>query len=197
MRDLPAVGLSFAYYPSTNTVHSLVDLSGTPDAAHATAIRCSVLEEATRTEVGSASFAPDASGRTEIFWRTVPELDGRYVFRVEAVGIADAATEQPFVRMRPAWEGNTFGCSDTVPAPFTAVERRNGHVRTVLRDHEIGAFGLWNQVTAGSAAPGDSAARRTRAAHARLRGRSAQQLRGCSTRRQHVLRGRHGESRRL
>ena len=158
MRAPSAVSFKFAYYPYANTIHAAADVTGCEDFRKATALRLSVFAKGERTPLATRDFAPSASGRNELFWRGLPELDGEYVCRFEAVGLAGAAAEQTFLRRRFDWEHNRLGLSDAIPAPFTPVKRemardRGGEatekVSVVLRDHFVDPqTGLWKQVEA-------------------------------------------------
>ena len=79
---------------------------------------------------------------------TLSSGDGGYTARVAVPGHADFRKELAFRRDVFAWEGNKIGLSDAVPPPFTPVRRDGSRVSVVLRDHDIGEFGLWNQVVA-------------------------------------------------
>ena len=166
MRASSAVSFKFAYYPYVNTVHAAADITGCEDFAKAKALRLSIFAKGAKSPLAAKTFAPSANGKNEFFWRDLPELDGDYVFRFEAVGLANATAEQPFLRKRFDWEHNALGTSDAIPAPFTAVKREKVEqwkdetaeggagktvekVSVVQRDHFVDPkTGLWRQVLA-------------------------------------------------
>ena len=156
MRDPTAMSFRFAYYPSANTVHAAVDVSGCEDGDAATAVMLRILRKPGLEEIASASFPATAGGTTEIFWRDLPDLaDGDYVCRATVAGVGGALADQPFVRKHFEWEGNRYGLSGAVPAPFKPVKSEKGKVKNeevvsvILREHTVDeTAGLWKQVTA-------------------------------------------------
>ena len=166
MRAPSAVGFKFAYYPYANTIHAAADITGCASFEKAKTLRLSVFAKGAKKPLAVRDFTPSANGKSEFFWRELPELDGEYVCRFEAVGVANAVAEQAFLRRRFDWERNRLGLSAAIPAPFKAVrrekvgEREGGKVgegesgkvekvSVVLRDHFVDPkTGLWKQVLA-------------------------------------------------
>lgn len=149
MREPPKTSFRFAYYPYENTIHSFSDISACENFAKAKELKYSIFRKGEDQPIATKSFAPDReTGKKEIFWRKLPDLDGEYVCRFEAVGVTGGKAEQKFVRRHFDWEHNKLGKSGAVPDPFTPVEKVGNHVKVVLRDHTIGEYGLWDQVSA-------------------------------------------------
>ncbi|MCL1857200.1 MAG: DUF6067 family protein, partial [Kiritimatiellaeota bacterium] len=80
--------------------------------------------------------------------------DGRYrldLYAITGDEEADAVPVKSAVfehRTDFAWLGNDIGKSDVVIPPFTPMVVKGDIIETVLRSHKMGAFGLWDQVTA-------------------------------------------------
>ena len=149
MRAPSSLSFKFAYYPYENAVHAQADVSACDGFAAAKEVRLAIRRRGSPAPVAERSFQADReTGRTEVFWRGLPELDGEYECTVSYPGLKGVAATQPFLRRRFPWERNRLGKSGAVPAPFTPVVRRKDRVSVVLRDHEIGGLGLWRQVRA-------------------------------------------------
>ena len=87
--------------------------------------RLSICRKGSASPVAERGFpAERKTGRTEIFWRGIPELDGEYVCTVSFPGLKNVTASQAFIRRRFPWEHNKLGRSDAVPAPFTPVVRK-------------------------------------------------------------------------
>ena len=54
--------------------------------------------------------------------------------------------KRDFVVKRYEWENNNLGKSDVVIPPFTPLEVSGNKVKSVLRVHDLGGLGLWQQV---------------------------------------------------
>lgn len=152
MRSPSRTVFRFAYYPYENTVHAYADISACEGYEKAKELALSI-ERKDGRKVAQRRFAVAEGGKTDIFWKGLPELDGEYVCRLECEGLADAKASQGFVRYRFEWERNRLGRSKAIPAPFTPVVHSGRwfgkeRVKVLLRDHEIGKYGLWNQVDA-------------------------------------------------
>lgn len=161
MRAPSAVSFRFGYYPYQNTIHAAVDVTGCDGFDRLTSLAFAVFPKGGEKAVAEKIFKADSSGRTEIFWSDVPELDGEYVCRVKGIGLDGVAAEETFLRRRFAWERNKFGLSDLVPAPFEKVKiaevpaadvggRPSAEkVSVVMREHIVDLkTRLWRQVTA-------------------------------------------------
>ena len=149
MRAPSPVSFKFAYYPHEGTIHAAADISGCEGFERATSLVLAIRRAGGKgATIASKSFAPASGGKNEFFWRGLPELDGDYVCRFEARGVPEAVAEQSFSRRHFEWERNTLGMTRTIPAPFTPVERDGSRVKVVLREHDVGALGLWRQVLA-------------------------------------------------
>jgi len=147
------IALRFAYFPSFNRCRLAVDASTVKGLAGRKPV-FSIVDSRGRAlfskelDVGKDGTFDDVVDIPDLKAATLSSGDGGYVARVEVPGIADSRKELAFRRDVFEWEGNKIGLSDTVPPPFTPVKRDGNRVSVVLRDHDIGEFGLWNQVVA-------------------------------------------------
>ena len=148
MRAPSPVSFKFAYYPYEGTIHAAANITGCEGFERASSISLSIRRAGDGRPVATKTFAPARNGKNEFFWSGLPELDGDYVCRFEANGVPEAVAEQAFSRRHFEWERNTLGASKTIPAPFKPVERDGSRVKVVLREHDVGALGLWRQVLA-------------------------------------------------
>ena len=156
MKPQSRMTANFAYYPSANTLHATVDTSCCTNLNGITAIEVSLLSATNGEEVASEQFVASTTGSTEIFWRGMPELNGEYRLRFEALGSGEPVVEDDLVRLRFEWEGNTYGTT-AIPEPFREVEVEDEvegdsgvkKVSVILREHLVDKeTGLWRQVTA-------------------------------------------------
>ena len=123
MRAPSAVSFKFAYYPYENTVHASADITGCDDFEKVKTFRLAIHKKGTKGRpVATKEFAASADGKTEFFWRKLPELDGEYVCTLVGEGHEAVKAEQPFLRKRFPWEKNRLGKSDAIPAPFEKVK---------------------------------------------------------------------------
>ena len=162
MHENSRVATSFAYYPSTNTVHALIDCTSCTNLSDITALRLSILSATNKEIIATQDWSPDTSGKTEIFWRNLPDLNGEYICRMQAVGSGEPECDEEFCRFHYEWEGNSYGKSSAVPAPFHEVRVEDevevegvgvvegvSKVSVILREHLVDKeTGLWRQVTA-------------------------------------------------
>ncbi|NQT85880.1 hypothetical protein HQ560_03890, partial [bacterium] len=87
-------------------------------------------------------------------WRLdfhVPAIDeGVYeiAVRAEGKGVPTGERVKEFERTRFEWERKGLGTSTKVYAPFTPIAVKGDRVDTVLREHTMNGFGLWDQVIA-------------------------------------------------
>ena len=152
--DARGVKFDYAYYPSKNVMAARVDLSRAKKRPPSPEVALSI-RNVDGLVVASTNivFSGDVAN---VLW-TIPDLEEvtvrtkqpKYVVEASVAGVEDGKASGTFYRddLRE-WEGNKIGLSDTVVPPFTPLERTADHVRVVLRDHAIGDFGLWRQVTA-------------------------------------------------
>lgn len=146
----------FAYYPSYDKMRLYADLSKLeerPDYVKVVLLDgCKAVLAKTQLPVGT-----DAIG--ELIW-SVPDLksktlssgDGRYYVEFLVPGHKECDELKEFRRDVFEWEGFKGGTSSNIPAPYQPVCREvvggKKHVKTILKDHEIGEIGLWDQVVA-------------------------------------------------
>lgn len=147
-----AVKFDFAYFPSHSKMRVRADLSAVAKRPADVSV---TVRDAKDAVLATRRFALAKDGIADEIW-AIPDLkeatlrsgDGGYTVTLEAAGVENGTVKKAFRRDVFAWEGFAGGTSATIPAPFTAVERKDGHVRVVLRDHEVDELGLWRQVTA-------------------------------------------------
>ncbi len=132
--------LRFWHLPSSRDLH--VQISPANEEIARSSARLQV-----RDEKGELVFSADASLMAEDQHFKLPELaSGNYALNLK---IGDRETD-PLVlkRQRFAWEGNDLGMTDEVFPPFTPVKAGPKQVETVLREHQMNRFGLWESVVA-------------------------------------------------
>ena len=164
------VGFKFSYFPSYNALRARIDASSLGT--------CDGIGLKLRAKGGQVidSWTP-AFGTNAVsdVTRTVPDLrpltvkSGSPDYELVLTAPGGIEIVRPFQRAAMEWEGNKFGLSDKVPAPFEKVKverfgsleglgglecckpvelEKGSVVKVVLRDYTIGDFGLWKQVNA-------------------------------------------------
>ena len=151
----------FAYYPRYNTLRVKCDVSrlvGWRDRARG--VDCAVTDakgqEIVRRTLATdgAGVADETFGIADLKAHTLACGSPEYTLTLSVRGIPEAVHSKRFVRHVMEWEGNRYGLSGIVPPPFTPVERVHDaatgeeRVKTILREHTVGDFGLWKQVRA-------------------------------------------------
>ena len=157
------VKFDYAYYPSKNLMAVRLDATKAGGVPKNTSVALAI-----RNADGLAVASTNAafSGALANFFWPIPDLEPvtvrtkqpKYEISAIIAGVKGGSASGTFYRddLRE-WEGNKIGLSDTVVPPFTPVVRvvtkgasgeDEEHVRVVLRDHAIGEYGLWKQVTA-------------------------------------------------
>ncbi|MBF0244404.1 MAG: hypothetical protein HQL31_03935, partial [Planctomycetes bacterium] len=134
-----------AYYPS----HSLLRvLAPTPpaDAKRWQVVVCAKDSDKILAErTGDLPMSPNAEGLK------LPDLpEGHYTVTLTLSGGAEPIIEERgFSRNHYEWEGQKLGLDDVLIPPFTplAADSARQTVECVLRKHQHGAAGLWEQVT--------------------------------------------------
>ena len=151
----------FAYYPRYNKLRVKCDVSRLAGwREKARSVDCAVTD-AQGQEIVRRALATDESGvADETFGiadlkaHTLACGSPEYTLTLSVRGIPGAVHSKRFVRHVMEWEGNRYGLSGVVPPPFTPVERVRDaatgeeRVKTILREHTVGDFGLWKQVRA-------------------------------------------------
>jgi len=148
-----AVDLQFKYYPYDRKARIRVGI-GT----------LSLKDKVTGAVAKIRPVAKGAKARQATLWEQrlsftkylservydIPDLaDGKYELAVTlegGEGLPGEPVIQPFVRKRFEWERNQLGISDEVMPPFTPLAARRNVVKSVLREHEHGATGLWRSL---------------------------------------------------
>ncbi len=146
--DRKAVNLQYAVYPYHNAVLARVDISALASKDRVTGATLSFVRRDSDRPLAQAelTFENDAAqARLEL-----PELPaGMYEVRAQLHG--DGVPPEPVVgeyrRIVFDWEHNDLGTSDIVIPPFTPIEVTGTSVSTVLRRHDVGGSGVWDQVT--------------------------------------------------
>lgn len=147
-RVIEPVDLQFAYYPYSNRLRVIADVSNLPPDAVLDEL-VGVVREAGGPEIASMRFDNLVDGRQEV-WLELPPLEGAYeiALRASGEGVPETEVVRAFERTRFEWEGGGLGGSEAVYPPFTPIEVSGKQLSTVLREHLLGDSGLWDQVTA-------------------------------------------------
>ena len=159
--DASRLALRFAYYPSYGRIRAVADLGNLGDAAQGRTATI-VVRDAKGEELARVSGKPGKDGVFESIFE-VPDLKAHtlstgkddYTITLSTDVAADGSAQQAFKRTVFEWEGNKYGLSDIVPAPFKPVKSEKGKVKNeevvsvILRDHTVDQkTGLWKQVNA-------------------------------------------------
>ncbi len=146
--DRKAVALQYAVYPYHNRALVRVDINALASKDNVTGATVGFApkgsdEPLAQTEVTFTRYAAQAL-------LELPELaEGTYEVSVALQG--DGVPTEPVVgeyeRVVFEWEHNELGTSDLIVPPFTPIEVEGNTISTILRDHEVGVAGVWDQVT--------------------------------------------------
>ena len=150
------VKFRFAYYPSYDKIRLAVDLSkleNRPEQVDVSLLDAKrMLLAKTHVAVGTNAIADAIWGVPDLKSKTMSSGDGRYFVELSVPGRADCGEIKEFRRDVFDWEGFKGGTSSCIPAPYHPVCRKvfggKEHVLTILKDHEVGELGLWDQVIA-------------------------------------------------
>ena len=164
----------FAFFPSYNKARIAADVSNCRGKEKVTALKIEVSDAkgkvlATR-DLGMKDGAADTIvDLPDLASATRASGSDDYEVKLVAEGAPEIKASLKFKRGVFEWEGNKFGLSDAVPAPFEKVKvqrfgglgsleglesckpvelERGSVVKVVLRDYTIGDCGLWKQVNA-------------------------------------------------
>lgn len=141
---LDVLPLRFAYYPTANRIRVSHGACDEDAASGVFSIRNARGERVfTRTVTDAKDWTASVP---DLKAETLRVGDGGYV--AEFVETDGATHRVPFRRDVFGWEGNRYGLSDTVPAPFAPVDVSDGKVRTVLREHTLDSLGLMCRLVA-------------------------------------------------
>jgi len=143
------VDFQFAYHPYANRMRIVADSSGMPRDAAVRALTAAIRKKGDATPVKTVVFDQFTGDKQELSF-DLPPLKGAYEIAMTAAGkgVPTGEVVKEFERTTYAWEHNNLGKSRKVYPPFTPLEVTKKTVRTVLREHEMNAAGLWQQVTA-------------------------------------------------
>jgi len=142
--------LDFGYYPYKDTLKVRLDLASAklePTIEHVD-IQVRARDASRSIFTQTVPVAPDAQTLEQQFH--IPELaTGEYELHVSLRSATriEKSVVKHFERTVFDWERNTIGVSDEVVPPFTPIQVDGNTVKTVLRQHDLSPFGLWNQVT--------------------------------------------------
>jgi len=97
---------------------------------------------------GVAQWKSEGTRREAAFY--LPALRGEYevVARAQGKNVPDGELVKEFERTPYEWERKGLGTSTKVYPPFTPMKVDGRKVSTVLREHTMNDFGLWDQVVA-------------------------------------------------
>ena len=143
------IDTQFAYFPSFNAMHVLVDIANLQQSKEVKSIHLSIRKKGATQNIVQTTMPPLKNNSSELRRWDVPALDaGDYELVTQLQGVDVKPQVQPFTRQHFAWEGNKLGLSDIVVPPFTPIGVKGNEIDTVLRQHQINGVGLWNQVVA-------------------------------------------------
>jgi hypothetical protein len=147
-KEVLPIDFQFAYYPYRNEMRVLADVSNLPQDAKLETLTCSIRPKGRRA-VKTVTFDAFKDGRQELEF-ALPRLDGQYEIAVTAHGqnVPKGELVKAFERTVYEWERKGLGISTKVYPPFTPIQVEGKKVCTVLREHTMNDFGLWDQVVA-------------------------------------------------
>ncbi len=141
--------VQFAYFPSHNALHVRADISNLKNPAQVSGLGLSIRRKGSRDPLAQTAMPPFKENISELNRWTIPPLaDGEYELVAQVKGASAEPIIHTFVRHHFEWEGNRLGLSDIVVPPFTPIQAQGDELEVVLRRHQIGGAGFWNQVTA-------------------------------------------------
>ncbi len=143
------IDVQFAYYPYANKMRVLADVRNLPEKAKLTRLVCTVRKKGSRRAVKTVVFDQLAEGRQEQAFG-LPKLDGdcEVAMKAEGTGVPEGELVKTFDRTVYGWERKGLGTSTKVYPPFTPMKVDGRKVSTVLREHTMNDFGLWDQAVA-------------------------------------------------
>jgi hypothetical protein len=152
------------YYPYHQKLRARANLTQWKDASAVTGARFVLTQKDNTNELASARASVVAQlprhtrpigpyageGRFIEAILDTPDLaGGAYVVTMvphDANGEAKGEFQAAFERIKWEWEHNDIGLSRVVVPPFTPLKVRGRVVESVLREHTINRFGLWDRV---------------------------------------------------
>jgi hypothetical protein len=148
-KEVLPIDLQVAYYPYRNRLRLLADVRNLPAKAKLERLRCVVRKKGETQPVKAVVLDHFENGRQAVSIE-LPPLDGSYEVAAKAEGtdVPEGEFVEAFERTVFPWEGQGLGTSTKVSPPFTPIQVEGKTVSTVLREHAMNGFGLWDQVTA-------------------------------------------------
>jgi len=143
------IDFQFAYYPYLNRMRVLANVANLPERAKLERLACTIRKKGSAKAVKTVTFETFTDGRQEQAF-DLPPLDGVYEIAMAARGqdVPEGELVKEFERTVYEWERKGLGTSTKVYPPFTPIQVEGTRVSTVLRDHTMNGFGLWDQVIA-------------------------------------------------
>ena len=148
-----AVQFDFGHYPYYKRLKARVDINGLQGKESVSGATLALRTVGAADPLATLRLPAFEDFATEII-AAVPELpDGQYQLSLRLQGgpkELEGELVREFARKVFPWEHTSIGTSDRILKPFTPLRVAGRVVHTVLREHTIGAQGLWDQVvTAG------------------------------------------------
>ena len=144
-----AVDLKFAYYPYHGKLKAQVDINGLTGREQIRGATLAVRRIGGAEPVATVQMPRFVSHVSEVI-TDLPDLaQGEYQLALRLAGAPPGLKGEllrSFRRQRFKWEHNSIGKSDRILPPFTPIRVAGRTVSTVLRDHQMNAQGLWDQV---------------------------------------------------
>jgi hypothetical protein len=146
--DAEAIALEYAVYPYHSKLKARVDIRALASRDAVTGAQLLFVRKGSDDPLVGAPMV-FADYVAEVILDTPELTEGEYEVRVTLQGEGVPADSVMGVYQRKvfAWEHNDLGTSDIVIPPFTPIEVSGNRLSTVLRTHEIGGAGVWDQVT--------------------------------------------------
>lgn len=148
------VSLQFKYYPYLNKINFRASFEALSLRDRITGVEASIFRADDQGKPAGPPIWHQSLGIRNFVSEGICEIpalaDGKYLFAMQlkgGQGVPSEPVTQPFVRQVFEWEHNTLGISDEVMPPFTPLEVDKNRVKAVLRDHNHGVNGLWDDVT--------------------------------------------------
>jgi len=148
-KEVLPIDFQFGYYPYLNKMRVLAEVSNLPQNAVLNHLTCAVRKKGGAEPIKTVTFDEFVNGRQELTF-DLPPLQGEYEVVVQAHGqnVPTGQLVKEFERTVYEWEHLGLGTSPKVYPPFTPIRVRGLQVSTVLREHTVNRFGMWDQVVA-------------------------------------------------
>jgi hypothetical protein len=140
------VEMSFAYYPYHDRARVRVDVNSMPEAGKVSGVALRVVRKGGDQAIAATEMPPLKNAIATLDWPLSLPGEGEYELVAELRGVKADPIRIAFVRHVMPWEHNSLGKSDVVIPPFAPIRVEGQKIRTILREHTVGALGLWKQV---------------------------------------------------